>query len=719
MTHAFHSPMVEAALGELGAAAAQLEHREPRLLFVSNVTGRPAGPDEVDARYWARHARQPVRFAQGLAALSAEGIDVFVELGPHAALLPLGPQCVTEESTWVPTLRRGEDDWARILETVGSLYVRGADIDWAAMHRGLSRRTVTLPTYPFQRGRHWVETAAARRRDRSATPAVVRDAVTVAGRRQMDQAPLDLALASYPAKWRALNRLATGYVAAAFAELGCFATAGARHRLDDLAERWALPPVRRHLLGRWLDRLATDGLLRAHDGQLQAEVPLSGGLVENAHAEAREALADTPGLLDYVDRCGTRLAAVLTGRESALETLFPGGGFETTDLLYERWAAARYMNGIVRAVIDGWVRVQPPELRVRVLEVGAGTGGTTAAILPTLPEHRTEYVYTDVSTFFLDHARLKFAGFPFVRTGLLDLERDPREQGHEPASFHLVVAANVLHATQDLGRTLEHLRGLLAPGGMLVAYEATTHHPWFDMTTGLIEGWLRFADAWRRDHPLLPPERWDAALRTHGYDHVLVLPEAGSPAEVLGQHVIAAFVPGVATTVGGDSTGGESEHDESMALPDAPDTAAAELRRRLSEAPEGEQHETLIGYVREVVARVLHVEAPEELDRRSRLMDLGIDSLMALELRKRLGTGLGLTRALPATLIFDHPSIEAIARLLGQQLVPGHDANGHRAVAPPPVELPEPERRLAPEAVQALDDADVEALLLKKLETLR
>ena len=416
MTHAFHSPMVEPALAQLDAAARQLEHREPRLPIVSNVTGRLAGPGEIDAAYWARHARRPVRFAEGLAALSAEGIDVFVELGPHPALLPLGPQCVAQDATWVPTLRRDEDDWASILETVAALYARGADIDWVAFHRGLSRRTVTLPTYPFQRSRHWVEMGRERPDGRTPTPAVVRDAVTTAGRRQMDQAPLDLALASYPAKWAALNRLATAYIAAAFAELGCFTHTGSRHTFDALAERWALPSARRHLLARWLDRLVADGLLRRHGDELEAPAPLSRVLVDETHGEARAVLADTPRLLDYVDRCGARLAAVLTGDESALETLFPGGGFETTDFLYEGWAVARYMNAIARAVVEAWVRVQPADLPVRVLEVGAGTGGTSAAILPVLPADRTTYAYTDVSPFFLEHADAQVRRVPLPGT---------------------------------------------------------------------------------------------------------------------------------------------------------------------------------------------------------------------------------------------------------------------------------------------------------------
>jgi hypothetical protein len=111
---------------------------------------------------------------------------------------------------------------------------------------------------------------------------------------------------------------------------------------------------------------------------------------------------------------------------------------------------------------------------------------------------------------------------------------------------------------------------------------------------------------------------------------------------------------------------------------------------------------------------VLRLDAPEELDRRQRLMDLGVDSLMALELRQRLGAGLGLARPLPATLVFDHPSIEAIARLLAGELEPVVIPDDP-AIAPTTPAAP----RLTAEAVAGLADEDVEALLLKRLESLR
>src|SRR4029077_20218388 len=118
----------------------------------------------------------------------------------------------------------------------------------------------------------------------------------------------------------------------------------------------------------------------------------------------------------------------------------------------------------------------------------------------------------------------RFAAHPFVAYAELDIERPPEDQGFAAGSYDVVIAANVLHATRDLDVTLAHARSLLAPGGLLVAYESTHHPRWFDVTTGLIEGWQRFDDGWREDPPLLTPERWAEALAATGFTAVVALP---------------------------------------------------------------------------------------------------------------------------------------------------------------------------------------------------
>jgi acyl transferase domain-containing protein/acyl carrier protein len=159
VSHAFHSPLMDPMLDAFEAVVAGTTRQRPRIPLVSNVTGRVAGADELtDARYWRRHVRQPVRFADGVGALHAAGAEVFVEIGPAPTLLGLARRCLPEvPGPWLPSLRKGRDDWAQMLETLGALHVEGVEVDWAAFDRPYGRRRVALPTYPFQRERCWVE----------------------------------------------------------------------------------------------------------------------------------------------------------------------------------------------------------------------------------------------------------------------------------------------------------------------------------------------------------------------------------------------------------------------------------------------------------------------------------------------------------------------------------------------------------------------------------
>jgi myxalamid-type polyketide synthase MxaB len=120
--------------------------------MVSTVTGRPVQDEVVDPSYWVRHIRETVRFAAGMTAVRAEGCDVFLEVGPRPTLLAMGRQSVAEPGTaWLPSLRPNRGDWSQMLESLATLYVRGADVDWSGFDRGYRRRKVVLPSYPFER----------------------------------------------------------------------------------------------------------------------------------------------------------------------------------------------------------------------------------------------------------------------------------------------------------------------------------------------------------------------------------------------------------------------------------------------------------------------------------------------------------------------------------------------------------------------------------------
>jgi acyl carrier protein len=253
----------------------------------------------------------------------------------------------------------------------------------------------------------------------------------------------------------------------------------------------------------------------------------------------------------------------------------------------------------------------------------------------------------------------------------------------------------------------------------LLLIEATHHHGWFDVTTGLIEGWQHFADDLRGDHPLLTPQQWKDTLLERGFPEVTAFPENGSLAEVLGQHVILARAPALEGHNGiGPWSSAAVPADERAPNVVSPDIAAntaervQEYRRHLESALPDEREELMNEYVRARVMEVLRLDADRRPGIGHRLMDLGLDSLMAVQLRNLLESGLGLGRSLPATLMFDYPTIGSISAFLLRNL-----SCDSAPAAPSPTVRAQPESAsLRALEIEALSDNEAEALLLKRLE---
>ena len=714
-SHAFHSPLMDPILEPLSAVAATVQYSEPSVELISSVTAESATCEQLaDPAYWARHARDTVRFADAVRTLFARGYRTFVEIGPAPTLLGLGRRTVEDsELCWLPSLRKGVNDTIQIASSVASLYVAGVSIDWTAWDNGRGRRRTAIPTYPFQRERFWSIPAGAVGRPVSRGQGVdagVWTAATLAAGDQSERAPFDLAIASYPSKWQSLEALTTAYMTRALRELGAFSLADERWTVERLLDRFEILAEYRTLMSRWLRKLASEGLLEQHGGEFVARRPLAEPDLERVLTLAREAFGSDTSLLDYVVHCGGQLTQVLTGAESPLETLFPGGSTHLASALYETAPVPRFFNGIVRSALAA-ATARMSTNRCRVIEIGGGTGGTTAGLLPALDSDNTAYTFTDVGALFLSKARDRFGKYGFLDYAQLDMERDPEDQGFKPGTYDVVVAANVLHATRNLHTTVDRAFRLLAPGGLLVLLETTSHPSWFDISTGLIHGWQLFEDELRGDHPLVAAAGWAGLLTTHGSGDVQVFPAPGSPAEILGQHVIVARAP--LTAISNESVRTITEGGDSAPVPAISQGFDDRgLSEQLTSMSADDAGDVLAAFVRGRVAKVLRLD-PDALQRDQRLMDLGVDSLMAVELRNLLVSGLALGRKLPATLIFDYPTIDAIAAYIANDVL-----QLRHATAPPETDGAAMTMGQAAAALEEMDDAAVEALLNKSLGAL-
>jgi acyl transferase domain-containing protein/NADPH:quinone reductase-like Zn-dependent oxidoreductase/NAD(P)-dependent dehydrogenase (short-subunit alcohol dehydrogenase family)/SAM-dependent methyltransferase/acyl carrier protein len=334
----------------------------------------------------------------------------------------------------------------------------------------------------------------------------------------------DTDLAAYDRANAALESLCVDMTCAALRALGLSFQPGTLIPGPELGDRLGVLPRHRRLLARLLAILAEDGILdAAPDGWRVVRDPGSPDI-----AAAIRALEHGAPLirieLGMTARVAGGLADALRGRRDPAELLFPGGATDEAERLYRDSPSARLFNGLMSEILAAVAAARTAGRPLRILEVGAGTGGTTAHVLPRLPDDVT-YTFTDVGPAFVARARDRFGARAGMQFATLDLERDPGLQGFPGKHYDLIIASNVVHATADIARTLARLRSLLVPGGLVALLEVTAPQRWFDLTVGLTEGWWAFEDTdLRAGYPTLAADQWRRVLPAAGFESVSAVP---------------------------------------------------------------------------------------------------------------------------------------------------------------------------------------------------
>ncbi len=355
---------------------------------------------------------------------------------------------------------------------------------------------------------------------------------------QVKEADRD-ALAAFWDFWKRVETVCLCAMRETLQALGFAGGSEVPEHLDGLVQSGRVKPQFRRLLEHWIEVLAEQGVAAAES----AEEQLAALEASHGHDERLQ------GFLEYVAVSLRSHLALLGGRVTPLELLFPEGSRHRAEALYGRNPIVLHHNRMMAAVVRSLVGSWEADRRLRVLELGAGTGNTSAFLLPELPKARTEYWYTDVSAFFFGAAKEKFADYPFVRYAALDMERDPKSQGHQPHSYDLIVASNVLHNAIDVNAALGSIRELLRPGGYILILDATQNTPWLWATAAFLEVVSAYGD--EREGPALDAQGWSRALTRSRFEEVRFFPALAAARgdglldflEAMPQHVIAAQGP--------------------------------------------------------------------------------------------------------------------------------------------------------------------------------
>lgn len=317
--------------------------------------------------------------------------------------------------------------------------------------------------------------------------------------------------------------LAAAQVARGLREMAAGLKAGTVWTEDSLKVAEPMRRVYKHLV----NDLAKRGLLEAK-GEGFVPSATFDAAAESARQELKKFIDGNPGHLPEGMLCTitcNELGPILRGEKDAVQVLFGGSNSDLLDQFYgDGLLSSHWMTSIASAVKEA-AKNLPEGRGLRILEVGAGTAGLSASLLPLLPRGIHSYTFSDVSAGFFSVAGQKLAAFPEVEYKVFNLEQSPLTQGFEADSFDLVIGTNVIHAVADVKATLGYIHEVLKPGGSLVFMDVATPQLWTESVFGLTSGWWHLTDReLRPDQPLMQRPQWEAAMQAAGFAETTSIP---------------------------------------------------------------------------------------------------------------------------------------------------------------------------------------------------
>ncbi|WP_225413422.1 type I polyketide synthase [Stigmatella hybrida] len=526
-------------------------------------------------------------------------------------------------------------------DAVGRLWMAGVPIDWSALHEGQRRYRVPLPTYPFERRRHWLGRAVE-------APALGTLEETI--RQELGIESLE----RHPGLTEGLRALCSSHLCAYLQANGIGTHVNAVHGRQALREQLGIQPRFHKLFDAMLAGLAEDGIL-----QLQGEEVrfLREGGTREAPARIRQRLDEThprfQGLFEFVEHCLGSYDAALRGKVEAISVLYPGGSSQFLQQCKARTAEHSHERIYLQLLQEALRRLAQatPGRRLRILELGGGQGLLTWPALAALKGVDLEYHFTDLGRAFVEDARREATrrGLDGVmRFGVLDISRPPHEQGYEEGTFDAVIAYNVVHATRDVRQSLQNAGTLLRPGGLLGLVEAVRLSRWDVLSWGLAEGWWYFDDGFRKDSPLLPLSGWEGVLKTLDFEALELFPQAEAVRAQVDHGLVLARRQEART----------SAQKPPVLSPQAPLAASASARHPRPEmamaylAPRTGLEQRIAGMCEELLG-VAPVGVQDDF------VALGGDSLIVLRLMDRLEQELG--QSVPVGTAFSGLTVERLA----------------------------------------------------------
>ncbi|PEM80750.1 non-ribosomal peptide synthetase, partial [Bacillus wiedmannii] len=448
------------------------------------------------------------------------------------------------------------------------------------------------------------------------------------------------------------------YVLCTFNKMGVFHFANESYSKEELKKQLNILDKYTRLFEALLDIMAEADFIKITNQYITTTEELESLEVKDElgllNQRKRELINNYPFIKHYVELlsvCLKNYPEVLIGDKNYMEVMFPEGSKALVENIYRGNENADFYNLIVAQLVRSYINKKltcNSDQKINILEIGAGTGGTSNVVLKAIKDFESKicYYYTDISSGFTRYGQKEFGSrYPFVKFKVLDIEFPPENQGFKSESIDLVFCSNVLHATKKIDTALTHIKSLLKPNGLIIINEITKVADFATLTFGLTDGWWLFEDEDVRlkGAPLLSTGKWKHILNKNKFKNTEIIGIPGNKEESLEQAVI--FGEKEEVTV--KNTGNTSKKG-----------VFNNKKNSISIFHKGNESKiVVIEYIKEIFLRVLKIRE-DRIHVNLTFENFGIDSLVALEITKEFEKEFS---RLPATLLFEYPTVEKLA----------------------------------------------------------
>ena len=541
VTGAAHSKLLDNILEKFQKESTRLVAKSGKVSLISTLLGKIITEKELNvSNYWSKHMREPVKYKQALEVALKQGGNVFIEMGPDAILTQMGIHQQYENTSWIATSKKNVSSAIQIEQALMKLYVAGVEIDWASAFPFRGRK-VDAPLYHFDSQVHWIE-------QKSTIITPEKRSVNMAmqiGRQISYESAKKLDIARLEKMYECVTKLHAKYVEKLIYKCVDSRIKEGLTALTILRSGRILPKYSQ-LLIRLLNSCVEDGYFLKDGECYKPKNNIEHKNKEYLLEQLDDCCEGYTVITETVARAGEKLYEMMTGKVEPVSVIFPESSSSGVEVLYQDFSFGRYFNQIASVVVKELVREHNLENKQRtfkILEVGGGTGGTTSWVLRTLKnEVNIQYEFTDISSIFTRRAEDKFSEYDFISYKEFNLEKNAQSQGFKESEYDLIIGANVIHATQDIQKTLKNLYPLLKSGGRLLMREITRPMRLFDFVFGALVSPLH-DEAERNGELFLTPNNWKKQLIAVGFDEVEWLPDDGTSMSEMSEHIILATTP--------------------------------------------------------------------------------------------------------------------------------------------------------------------------------